>query len=508
MPASENQWYFLLFGEGSCPCIPLQISGTLQWELEGWLHCCSCCYTGAPQFCLLGLGSSTDARLSESNFHPLAFTLLAAVLFGRSERKTFWISRELSTLNLSCDHDQGGRSIFFLVGLLLRRPACQMRLRIFCDMCIPLQTRAGWSSHTRQMQRLSTTFLLICMFGWWPCWFPELFSPLAEMVLAAKHPHILSFARHSSWILLFTKSNVKSFEKWRHPFKSTFGHVKCYCPTRTCPRYLSCLPYPGHSDTWPCESCLCLGSLLEMCGAGVQSIFCQQLTCKELPCGTGGNERSQLEERPKELKGKLKGHVLDQRNKVLVNMICVHLYVNEAHSVWLPRVLLGRIFRRAEACSLISSCCCGACSWDIHRLLQPGHGLSAHMSWKSAVLTQSVAENEGNATFPPCANGARETEQWMVFWDREGRSFWSQLFEATVAWHVATLCISPSRACLKKRKRDGKWVFWPMGGLRGLPRWNASLLTLQILSSGLVKLPSYGRDFSRGEVAASYFILS
>lgn len=35
MPASENQWYFLLFGEGSCPCIPLQISGTLQWQLEG-----------------------------------------------------------------------------------------------------------------------------------------------------------------------------------------------------------------------------------------------------------------------------------------------------------------------------------------------------------------------------------------------------------------------------------------------------------------------------------------
>lgn len=449
------------------------------------------CQTEWEQFsppCIYTLGSSFVWEIWEKNLLDLQgveYTEPFPVIMTKEEDPfSFWLACSWEDLHVKCVSE------YFVI-------------------CVSLSKQGLDDPHTpakcKDFQLLSS---LSAMFGWWPCWFPELFSPLAEMVLAAKHPHILSFARHSSWILLFTKSNVKSFEKWRHPFKSTVGHVKSHCPTRTCPRYLSCLPYPGHSDTWPCESCLCLGNLLEMCGAGVHSIFCQQLTCKELPCGTGGNERSQLEERPKELKGKLKGHVLDQRNKVLMNMICVHLYVNEAHSVWLPRVLLGRIFRRTEACSLISSCCCGACSWDIHRLLQPGHGLSAHMSWRSAVLTQSVAENEGNATFPPCANGARETEQWMVFWDREGRSFWSQLFEATVAWHVATLCISPSRACLKKRKRDGKWVLWPMGGLQGLPRWNASLLTLQILSSGLVKLPSYGRDFSRDEVAASYFILS
>lgn len=146
------------------------------------------------------------------------------------------------------------------------------------------------------------------------------------------------------------------------PFQINFGTCQIPLSYQNLPQVFIMPTISRAFRYWPCESCLCLGSLLEMCGAGVHSIFCQQLTCKELPCGTGGNERSQLEERPKELKGKLKGHVLDQRNKVLVNMICVHLYVNEAHSVWLPRVLLGRIFRRAEACSLISSCCCGACS--------------------------------------------------------------------------------------------------------------------------------------------------
>lgn len=270
----------------------------------------------------------------------------------------------------------------------------------------------------------------------------------------------------------FTKSNLKSFEKWRHPFKSTFGHVKSHCPTRTCPRYLSCLPYPGHSDNFDhvrvaCASAACWKCVVQGCTAS----FASSSLARSYPVGLEEmKDGSQLEERPKELKGKCKGHVLDQRNMVLMNMICVHLHVNEAHSVWLPRVLLGRIFRRAEACSLISSCCCGACSWDIHCLLQPGHGLSAHMSWKSAVLTQSVAENEGNATFPPCANGARETEQWMVFWDREGRSFWSQLFEATVAWHVAALCISPSRAYLKKKKKRRKMSFLTNGWAAGTPK--------------------------------------
>lgn len=47
---------------------------------------------------LAGAGEQHGCQ-TESNFHPLAFTLLAAVLFGRSERKTFWISRELSTLS-------------------------------------------------------------------------------------------------------------------------------------------------------------------------------------------------------------------------------------------------------------------------------------------------------------------------------------------------------------------------------------------------------------------------
>lgn len=219
-------------------------------------------------------GCQTELEQFSSPCIRTAVTILAAVLLGRSERQTFWVSRELSTLSPLLWSWQGGRSIFFLVGLLLRRPACQMHLRIFWDMCIPLQTRAGWSSHTCQMQRLSTTFLLICIFGWWPCWFPEPLSPFAETVLAAKHPHMLSFTRHSAWILLFTKSNVKSLEKWRHPFRSIFGHVKSHHPTRTCPTYLSCLPYAGHTDTFHHVRVACASAACWKCGCrGAQHLL-------------------------------------------------------------------------------------------------------------------------------------------------------------------------------------------------------------------------------------------
>lgn len=221
MPASENQWYFLLFGEGSCPCIPLQISGTLQWQLEGWLHCCSCCYTRAPQFCLLGLGSSMDAWLSESNFHPLAFTLLAAVLFGRSERKTFWIPRELSTLSPFL-WSWPRRKIHFLSGWLAPEKTCMSNASQNILWYMYPSPNKGWMILICQMQRLSTTFLLICMFGWWPCWFPDLFCPLAEMVLAAKHPHILSFARHNAWILLFYKKQFEKLREMKAPFQINF----------------------------------------------------------------------------------------------------------------------------------------------------------------------------------------------------------------------------------------------------------------------------------------------
>lgn len=64
---------------------------------------------------------------------------------------------------LSCDGDQAGRSISFLVSLLLGDLCVKHILRIFCNMWTLLQTRAGWSSHTCQTQTPSTPFLLSCV---------------------------------------------------------------------------------------------------------------------------------------------------------------------------------------------------------------------------------------------------------------------------------------------------------------------------------------------------------
>ena len=72
----------------------------------------------------------------------------------------------------------------------------------------------------------------------------------------------------------------------------------------------------------------------------------------------------------KEAKREAQGsHFRSEEHSPQCGVICVHLHINEGQSVRHPVVLLGRIFRRAEACSLISSCCCGACSWDRYCLL-------------------------------------------------------------------------------------------------------------------------------------------
>lgn len=61
MPASENQ-FNLLFGEG-VPMLASHCASPAQ--LEDWLCHCSYFYVETPsQFCLLGLGSGVDARLS------------------------------------------------------------------------------------------------------------------------------------------------------------------------------------------------------------------------------------------------------------------------------------------------------------------------------------------------------------------------------------------------------------------------------------------------------------
>lgn len=82
----------------------------------------------------------------------------------------------------SCD--QGGRSLSFLVGWMSRDWYAKLLLSLFCNVCILLQTRAGWSSHTHQIQIPSTTFLHI-----------DFLSPFVEMVLTANHLGSFSFSR-------------------------------------------------------------------------------------------------------------------------------------------------------------------------------------------------------------------------------------------------------------------------------------------------------------------------
>lgn len=124
-------------------------------------------------------------------------------------------------------------------------------------------------------------------------------------------------------------------------------------------------------------------------------------------------------ERWKEIRGKAKGtkreaqgtHFRSEEHIPQCGVICVHLHVNEGQYVRLAVVILGRIFRMAGTCSLISSCCYGACSWGGNCLLQLGDALPAHLSWKSAVLIQSLAENKGNVTSPARVDRTRPTNQ-------------------------------------------------------------------------------------------------
>lgn len=67
----------------------------------------------------------------------------------------------------SCD--QGGRSLSFLVCWLLRDWYAKHLLSLFYNVCIFLQTRAGWSSHTHQMQ-IPSIYFPPCEFPKSVCW--------------------------------------------------------------------------------------------------------------------------------------------------------------------------------------------------------------------------------------------------------------------------------------------------------------------------------------------------
>lgn len=94
---------------------------------------------------------------------------------------------------------------------------------------------------------------------------------------------------------------------------------------------------------------------------------CEQLTWKELPCGRVGNKRTggnwtKVQGAEKETQG---SHFRSEEHSPQCGVICVHLHLNKGQSVRLDVILFGRIFLRAEVCSLISSCCRGTCSWDM-----------------------------------------------------------------------------------------------------------------------------------------------
>lgn len=83
--------------------------------------------------------------------------------------------------NLSCDSDQGGRSISFLVSLLLRRS------RNILQYVDPSPNK-GWMILTQLSNTNPFNSLSPCLhFDWWPCSFPEPFSPFAE---SPQHPFL------------------------------------------------------------------------------------------------------------------------------------------------------------------------------------------------------------------------------------------------------------------------------------------------------------------------------
>lgn len=86
-----------------------------------------------------------------------------------------------------------------------------------------------------------------------------------------------------------------------------------------------------------------------------------------------------LKERAKELKGSLRGHILDQRDIIpgVEWFVFMSMKDNLSSSLWSSWAGFS------EVSSLISSCCCGACSWGRHCLLLLANG--RHI-WAGKVL--------------------------------------------------------------------------------------------------------------------------
>lgn len=151
--------------------------------------------------------------------------------------------------------------------------------------------------------------------------------------------------------------------------KSHFGYKKSHGPTQNLPQVFS---IPTTCREFRCfasqEIYLCLGASREVWVQGCMCGFwCEQLTWKELPCGRVGNKGVEGNWRKGQgaKKEAQRSHFRSEEHSPQCGVICVHLHLNKGQSVRLNMILLGRIFQRADVCSLISSCCCRACFWDM-----------------------------------------------------------------------------------------------------------------------------------------------
>lgn len=315
------------------------------------------------------------------------------------------------------------------------------------------------------------------------------------MVLATNHLGILFFTRHGAWTPLFYKKQCEKFREMKVPFWIKF---------QTCKIPLSYPePAPGihHAYHFQGIQILCIvGELLvpwqlvRSVGAGVcvwllvLTAHLQEVTLWE---GRKWKDGRKLEERPKGLKGRLRGHILDQRNIVpsveWFVFICMLMKDNLSGSWWPSWAGFSGGLKRAPlslpaVVELAPGICTACYSWEMACLRVWARKV---LFWYSHWLRIRVMSHYLLVS----TEQGKQNNEWPF--GMKGSSFWIQLFEANFTWHTT---IWRSRGHLNKKKKGGWggsefpdcWVSCRDSGCEML-----YFCLYELLLSGIVKVPTY-----------------
>ena len=290
------------------------------------------------------------------------------------------------------------------------------------------------------------------------------------MVLAKYHLGFCSFPGHSAWPPLFYKKPHEKFREMKIPFQIKFW---------TCKIPLS-YPEPAlgihHAYYFQGIQILCITGerlvpwqLVRSVGAGVDVwllVLTARLQGVTLWEGRKSKDGRKLEERPKGLKGRFRGHILDQRN-IVPSMewfvfICMLIKDNLSGSLWFSWAGLSGGLKRAP----LSLPAVGG--------LAPGIGTACY-SWEMACLhiwagkmlfwySHCLKIRERSPYLLLSTEQGKQNNEWPF--GMKGSSFWIQSFEAMAHNNPMHPPLWRSKGHVKKEKNS----FLTVGCVAGTPR--------------------------------------